>query len=33
MQTLLVITMGIAIGCSPLRNSQIINVIIKITGG
>jgi hypothetical protein len=33
MQTLLVITIGITVGCSPLRNSQIVNLIIKLTGG
>jgi hypothetical protein len=33
MQTLLAITIGIAVGCSPLRNNQIVNVIIKLTGG
>jgi len=33
MQTLLVIALGVTVGCSPLRDIQIVNCIIKLTGG
>jgi hypothetical protein len=33
MQSLIIIGVGIAIGCSPLRNTGLVNLLINITGG
>ena len=33
MQYLIVLGLGVAIGCSPFRNSGLVNFLINITGG
>jgi hypothetical protein len=33
MQSLIIIGIRIAIGCSPARNSALINLLINLTGG
>ena len=33
MQYLITIGFGIALGCSPFRNSKLIDILILLTGG
>jgi hypothetical protein len=33
MQYLICVTLGIALGCSPLRNSKLVDILILLTGG
>lgn len=33
MQYLIIVGLGIAIGCSPFRDSRLVNIIIQIAGG
>ena len=33
MQYVIILSLDVAIGCSPFRNSGLVNLLINITGG